>query len=81
MIANIVDSRNNRYNISCDAAYEPSCNDNVIAGATQFAAYDGQIVYEELCNTTVESAIKHADKWDYPVTMYLYDAGCLASTT
>lgn len=77
MIANIVDSRNNRYNIHCDAAYEPSCHDNVISGATQFAAHDNQIVYDELLDTTIESAIKHADKWPYPVTVYLYDSGCL----
>lgn len=73
MINNIVDHRTNKYNVHCDAIFEPSCHDNSIKGATQFTWGTQTFTYEELLNTTIVRAIEHAQKFGCPVTMFLYD--------
>lgn len=77
MINNVVDMRSNVYNVRCDVAFEPSCQDNSIAGATQFAWSSKTFTYDDLDNTTVVQAIEYAQKFDCPTTMYLYDVGAL----
>ena len=73
MITNIIDNRTNSYNVNCDVAFEPSCHDNVIAGATFFSWGDETFTYDQLTNTTIVQAIEYGNKWDCPVTMYVYD--------
>lgn len=75
MINNVVDHRSNKYNVNVDVAFEPSCQDNSIEGATQFPWASKSFAYDELLNTTIVQAIEHAQKYDCPVTMYLYDVG------
>lgn len=78
MIANIVDKRSNRYNVSCDVAYEPSANDNSIKGATFFSWGGESFMYDQLTHTTIVEAIEYGNQWDCPVTMYVYDKDVLA---
>ena len=77
MIANIIDKRKNPYNVECDVAYEPSCHDNRVKGATFFSWGDETFIYDELIKTTIVQAIEYGNKWDCPVTMYVYDKGDL----
>lgn len=77
MINNIVDKRSNVYNVDCDVAYEPSCQDNSVVGATQFPWASKSFTYEELLNTTVVQAIERGNQFDCPVTLYIYDRGIL----
>lgn len=77
MIANVIDKRTNKYDVRCDVAFEPSCQDNSIKGATQF--YRVRVFsYDELRNTTIVQAIEFAQQWDFAVTMYVYDVDFLA---
>ena len=75
MINNVVDSRTNVYDVRCDVAFEPSCQDNSIEGATQFSWSSKTFTYDDLLNTTIAQAIEHAQQYDCPVTMYLYNVG------
>lgn len=77
MIANIIDSRTNKYDVRCDVAFEPSWHDNTIKGATQFWR-TRTFSYEEKRNTTLAQAIEFAQQWDEPVTMFIYDVDFLA---
>lgn len=79
MIANIVDERSNKYNVNCDVAFEPSCQDNSIEGATQFGWGSRTFTYDQLTHTTIVQAIEYAQQWDFPVTMYVYDKDVLAT--
>lgn len=74
MICNIVDHRTNSYKVECDVVFEASQNDNSIPGATQFEWGSKVLMYDDLCNTTIVRAIAYAnDRWDCPVTMFIYD--------
>lgn len=77
MIANIIDKRTNKYDVRCDVAFEPSCHDNTIKGATQFYR-SRTFSYDEKRNTTIVEAIEFAQQWDEPVTMFVYDVDFLA---
>ena len=78
MIANIIDKRSNKYDVRCDVAFEPSCHDNSIKGATQFYRVRA-FSYDEQRNTTIVQAIEFAQQWDFAVTMYVYDVDVLAT--
>ena len=74
MIGNIRDHRKNPNCIYVDAVFEPSCNDNSVAGATQFPVPVDLFTVIEMKGTTVADAIMRAqEEWPYPVTVYLYD--------
>ena len=75
MINNVVDHRSNPYNVNCDVVFEPSCQDNSIDGATKFSWSSKTFTYDDLLNTTIVQALEHAQKYDCPTTMYLYDVG------
>ena len=77
MIANVIDSRTNKYDVRCDVAFEPSWHDNSIKGATQFYR-TRTFSYEEKRNTTIAQAIEFAQQWDESVTMFVYDVDFLA---
>lgn len=72
-VANIVDRRTNKYDVHVDVVFEPSFHDNHVPGATQFLKEEKSIVVAELVKTTIEYAIKYAEKWNYAVTVYLYN--------
>lgn len=77
-IGNIYDKRTNKYDVRCDAMFEPSCQDNKCKNATQFPYDKGnfEMGVDQMDNTTVEVAIHHAiHRWNIPVTVYLYDVG------
>lgn len=78
MIANVIDKRSNKYDVRCDVAFEPSCHDNSIKGATQFYRVRA-FSYDELRNTTIVQAIEFAQQWDFAVTMYVYDVDVLTT--
>lgn len=78
MITNIVDHRTNKYDVRCDVVFEPSQNDNSIAGATQFAWGNETFSYDDSCDTNIVSAIEYARKWDCPVTMFIYDLDAIS---
>ena len=76
MICNIVDHRTNRYDVNVDVVFEPSQHDNSIAGATQFTWGQEAFSCEGLSDTTIVRAIEFAnERWDCPVTLFLYDSG------
>jgi len=79
MIANIIDKRSNSYNVNCDVAFEPSCQDNSVKGATQFGWGSKTFTYDQLTHTTIVEAIEYARQWDCAVTMYVYDKDVLAT--
>lgn len=75
-VGNIVDRRDNQYNVEIDAVFEPSWHDNSCSEATNFMQLsDSELTVDHIDDTTVEDAIKHCDTWDLPVTLYLYDKG------
>jgi hypothetical protein len=78
MICNIIDRRTNSYNVCCDVCFEPSQHDNSIEGATKFTWGREEFGYDELKNTTIVLAIEYAQKYDCPVTMFLYDVSEVA---
>jgi hypothetical protein len=80
MIANIVDSRTNKYNIECDAAFEPSFHDNECEGATQFEKPREGFAFSsrEVLYTTVKEAVTWAFCHNGYITVYLYDRGSLS---
>jgi len=76
MICNIVDHRTNKYDVNVDAVFKPSQKDNNRDGSTKFTWGNGSFEYEELSATTIGRAIEFAnDRWDCPVTLFLYDRG------
>ena len=80
MICNIIDKRTNPYNVECDVVFEPSQHDNSIQGATKFDWGAKVFTYDDLCNTTIVRAIAYAnDRWDCPVTMFIYDLDLVSS--
>lgn len=75
-VGNIVDRRDNQYNVEVDVVFEPSWHDNSCADATNFMQMlDEAFTVDHINDTTIEDAIKHCDTWDLPVTIYLYDKG------
>ena len=77
-IANIIDRRTNKYNVDVLAIFEPSCHDNITQGATAFEYLkeeDCDTHYDEIPATTISNAIEYAQKWSYPMTLFLYDVG------
>ncbi len=73
-LANIVDRRSNEYYVRCDVVFEPSCNDNSIKGASQFdEETELDVMYVD--NIGIYSMIEWANKWQGPVTAFLYDVG------
>ena len=79
-LANIVDHRSNKYCIKVDAVFEPSWHDNSIKDkhktTTQFPIPETDEFHcEDLNKTTVVEAIEYANRWEQPVTLYLYDYG------
>ncbi len=74
-VGNVVDRRDNQYNIEVDAVFEPSWHDNSCTDASEFLQTDNEFSVENINDTTVEDAVKHCDTWDLPVTVYLYDKG------
>lgn len=74
-VGNIVDRRSNAYIVEVDVVFEPSWHDNSCKEATEFFQDDNAFSIYDICNTTVEDAIKHCDTYDIPVTVYLYDKG------
>lgn len=75
MICNVVDHRENTYDVRVDAVMESSCNDNSI-GASQFECVENPIV-EERPDTTVAEIMEEAAKIDWEVTVFLYSLGGL----
>lgn len=75
MIANVIDRRSNKYDVRCDAIFEPSQHDNSVKGATQFTWGSETFTVEEMWQTTIAQAIERGQVWDCPVTVYLYDPG------
>lgn len=76
MIANIVDNRTNKYSCeNLDVFFEPSCEDNSMAGATQFDPDDPKIYIncESIHVVSVAEAIEFGNGYDFPVTMFLYE--------
>ena len=79
-VVNIVDRRKKEYDVKCDAVFEPAWHDNSIDGATQFEI-DNSFQVDELEKTTVNLAIKYAEKWDCPVTLHIYEYGASPTQT
>ena len=76
MICNVIDHRTNRYDVNVDVVFEPSQHDNSIAGASQFTWGQEAFSCEALSNITIVRAIEYAnERWDCPVTLFLYDRG------
>ena len=75
MLANIVDRRANQYNVEVDVVFEPTWHDNSCENATKFLQDDDTFDVHDIPNTTVEDAIKFANTYEFPVTVYLYDKG------
>lgn len=77
-IANVIDKRKRPY-CSCPihAVIEPSCADNDQPSADQYDPDDPNITtnYEEMPDTSVYLAINWANRFKFPVTLYLYDGG------
>ncbi len=75
-LGNIVDRRENQYNVEVDVVFEPSWHDNSCADATEFMQdEEGLLTIDSMNDTIVEDAVKKCDEWDLPVTLYLYDKG------
>lgn len=75
-VANIIDKRTNKYDVICQAIFESSWHDNVVAGATRFPTDEpaDECLYFCIGRVTVGRAIEFAqEKWEIPVTLYLYD--------
>jgi len=71
MLVNVVDHRENKYNVNCDAVIESASHDNSISGSTQFSPDNGGIV-EELYQTNVHEEINYANKFKSEVTLSLH---------
>ena len=75
-IANIVDRRKRPYR-SCpiNAVIEPSCVDNDMPFADQYDIKEEDITtcFEERPNTSLYLAIYWANKFKFPVTLYIYN--------
>lgn len=75
-IANVIDKRKRPY-CSCPihAVIEPSCADNSQPSADQYDPNDPNITtnYEEMPDTSIFLAISWANRFKFPVTLYLYD--------
>lgn len=75
MICNVIDRRENPYDVAVDAVIESSCNDNSM-NASQFERVEDPIV-EERPDTTVAEVMEEAAKIDGEVTVFLYGLGGL----
>ena len=75
-IANIIDRRKRTY-CSCPiyVVIEPSCTDNSEPHADQYDPDDPNIntIFEEMGDTSIYLAISWANRFKFPVTLYLYD--------
>ena len=77
-LANIVDHRKRNYcSFPIRVVIEPSCADNIVAGADYYDPDDPNITtnYAEMTDTSLYLAINWANKFKFPVTLYLYDFG------
>lgn len=74
-LGNIIDRREKQYNVEVDVVFEPSWHDNSCEDATDFTQMEDTFNVDNIDNTTIEDAVKHCEKWDLPVTIYLYDKG------
>jgi hypothetical protein len=78
-IANIIDKRKKSiYLVEIDAIFEPSAHDATeknLSETTPFPSDDIDFNYHQIYKTTIEKAIKFAEKWECAVTLYLYDYG------
>lgn len=75
-LANIIDNRRRNYcSFPIHAVIEPSCADNIIAGADYYDPNDPNITtfYEEMSDTSLYLAINWANRFKFPVTLFLYD--------
>lgn len=77
MIANIIDRRTDKYNVVCDAVFEPSWHDNYASLSGTLFPEDDTFMVDFLTEVDITSAIWYAEnKWPkVPTTMYLYDEG------
>lgn len=74
-VANIIDKRENKYNVHVGLCIiEPSSNDNAIDGATFFDPSDSTVFcYHERYNQTINQLIIEFQEIDDNVTLFLYD--------
>ena len=76
MLANVIDRRENVHKAEgLDIMLEPSWQDNIVEGATQFPedGPDTDFFIECLYNVSVSEAAEFANFLQCPVTMYCYD--------
>lgn len=78
-IANVVDHRTYTFKVECDVMFEPCFNDNSCEEASQFPPIEDTYWVEGKNETTIAQAIEWARQIDFPITMFVYDAGSLNS--
>lgn len=72
MIVNIIDRRNNHYDVNCTAIFEPAWHDNMIKKSSQFDQIDYGWSIDELTVTTVAAAIVYGNSLKGETTVFLY---------
>ncbi len=74
MIANIIDDRKRHFRfLKINAVVEATWHDNSVEDADQILKASGGPSYEQREHITLASAIRWADSFLAPVTLYLYE--------
>ena len=75
-LANIIDNRKRKYRAyPMNAIMEPSFHDNEQPNADQYDPNDQRIniAYKQLSDTSVYLAVNWANRYEFPVALFLYD--------